>query len=122
MPSRTVAAPRHCPVAHALGLFGDRWSLLVMREVLHGEHRFEAIYQYTGAPRDVLTDRLRKLVDAGLLERRPYNASATRYAYYATAKGERVRPILRALAEFGELDDPTLAGAWRDFLVAPTAD
>ncbi len=116
MPARTVATPRHCPIAHSLELFGDRWSLLVMREVLRGEHRFESIYQFTGAPRDVLADRLKKLVNAGLLERRPYRPGGARFAYYATPKGEQVLPILRALAQFGELDDPSLAGSWSVFL------
>ena len=66
---------RPCAIAASLEVVGDRWSLLVVREVALGNHRFTEIARGTGAPRDRLTTRLRDLVDAGVLERRPYQGT-----------------------------------------------
>src|SRR6476646_737026 len=63
---------RPCSIAAALDLIGDRWSLLAIREVMFGNHRFSEIARNTGAPRDRLAARLKTLVDAGVLERRQY--------------------------------------------------
>ena len=64
------AIPRPCSVAAALGLIGEKWSLLVIRELAFRVHRFDAIARNTGAPRDILTNRLRRLEAAGVLEKR----------------------------------------------------
>lgn len=114
MPSRTPPSPRVCPAARSLDLLGDRWSLLVLREVLYGQKRFEGIHHFTGAPRDILAERLKRLTEAGLLEKKPYNESGTRFEYVATAKGQATRPILTALAEFGDDALPGPASRWRD--------
>ena len=63
---------RECSIARALALIGEKWSLLAIREVLLGSFKFDEIQHNTGAPRDVLSDRLRKLVDSGVLQRVPY--------------------------------------------------
>ena len=61
---------RPCSIAAALGIVGERWSLQAIREMGYGVHRFAQIAAYTGASRDMLADRLRKLENAGLVERR----------------------------------------------------
>ncbi len=96
------SGPRRCSIASALELVGERWSLLVMREVLYGEHRFSAIAAGTGAPRDVLTARLRSLVDAGVLERRQYSERPPRFEYHPTPRGRDLFPVLHALRQWGD--------------------
>jgi DNA-binding HxlR family transcriptional regulator len=113
MPSNTVPSPRSCPIARSAELLGDRWTLVVLREVFYGVHRFEGFVAMTGAPRDILTGRLAKLVDHGLLERRAYNPSETRFEYHLTRKGLATRPILVALGEFGETELPDANAPWR---------
>jgi DNA-binding HxlR family transcriptional regulator len=113
MPSSAESSPRVCPIARAVDLLGDRWSLLVLREVFYGTRRFEGILAMTGAPRDILAGRLTRLVENGLLERRPYNQGGSRFEYYLTAKGLAARPILIALGEFGETQLPDPAAPWR---------
>ena len=100
---------RPCAIAASLEVVGDRWSLLVVREVALGNHRFTEIARGTGAPRDRLTARLRDLVDAGVLERRPYQG--TRCEYHLTASGRELVPILERLYAWGRRhavapDDP----------------
>jgi DNA-binding HxlR family transcriptional regulator len=97
-----LAGVRPCPVADALGLIGDRWSLLVIREIGFGVHRFNDIQRHTGMPRDRLTDRLRKLELAGIIARRPYSEHPPRYEYLATAAGQALIPVVQALRVWGE--------------------
>jgi DNA-binding HxlR family transcriptional regulator len=91
---------RPCAVAAALELVGDRWSLLVLREVALGNHRFTEILRGTGAPRDRLAARLAALVDGGLLRRESY--SGARCAYHLTDAGRELVPVLHALRAWGE--------------------
>jgi DNA-binding HxlR family transcriptional regulator len=96
------AAPRSCPIAEALLLLGERWTLLAVREIAYDVHRFEQIVRYTGASRDVLADRLRKLEDAGVVERRQYSQRPPRFEYHlTTGAGEALRPVLLSLAQWG---------------------
>jgi DNA-binding HxlR family transcriptional regulator len=92
---------RPCPIAASLELVGERWSLLVVREVSLGNHRFSEIARGTGAPRDRLAARLRALVDAGVLERRQYGSSPARAGYHLTAAGRDLLPVLQALLQWG---------------------
>ncbi|HEY9369181.1 helix-turn-helix domain-containing protein [Streptomyces sp.] len=96
------AAPRPCSIADTLALVGEKYSLLVLREVLLGVHRFDRIARNTGAPRDILTTRLRRLVDAGVLEKVPYSERPQRFEYRATAAGEELQPVLLALMAWGD--------------------
>jgi DNA-binding HxlR family transcriptional regulator len=93
---------RVCSIADALAIVGDRWSLLVVREVAAGVTRFEQIREYTGAPRQVLTARLRKLEAGGVLERRIYQERPRRHEYVLTEAGRDLWPVLRSLREWGE--------------------
>lgn len=99
--TRTSELPgRPCSVAATLNLVGDRWSLLAVREVLFGNRRFSQIARNTGAPRDRLAARLKSLVEDGLMERRPYQAS--RSEYYLTDAGMELFSVLTALLAWGD--------------------
>jgi DNA-binding HxlR family transcriptional regulator len=94
--------PRPCSIAAALTVLGEKWSLLVVRELALGVHRFDQIQRNTGAPRDILTSRLRRLEEEGVLEKRPYQERPVRYSYRLTEAGNELRPILLALSQWGE--------------------
>ena len=91
-----------CGIADALELIGDRWSLLVLRELAFDVTRFNDIRQNTGAPRETLTARLRKLEDADVITRRQYSAHPPRDEYLLTDAGRALLPILRSLRSWGE--------------------
>jgi DNA-binding HxlR family transcriptional regulator len=93
---------RPCSMATALEVIGEKWSLLVVREAALGVNRFDAIARNTGAPRDILTARLRRLEAAGVLEKRLYQERPERYEYHLTRAGKELRPILLSLAQWGE--------------------
>jgi DNA-binding HxlR family transcriptional regulator len=93
---------RPCSVAAALDILGERWSLLAVREIGYGVHRFSRIAAYTGASRDLLADRLRKLEGAGIIERRPYSEHPPRHEYHLTEAGRELFPVLLALREWGD--------------------
>lgn len=88
-------------MAAALDLVGERWSLLALRELSYGVHRFTKIAGYTGAPRDILTDRLRKLEAAGVIERRQYCEHPPRFEYHLTLAGRELFPVLVSLLNWG---------------------
>jgi DNA-binding HxlR family transcriptional regulator len=98
----TRIGPRVCGIADALGLVGDRWALLVLRELGFGVHRFNEIQINTGAPRDSLATRLRDLEQAGLIARHRYNEHPPRDEYVLTEAGEALAPVLRELRTWGE--------------------
>jgi DNA-binding HxlR family transcriptional regulator len=93
---------RPCSIAAALDVVGDRWSLLAVREVWMGHHRWSEILAGTGAPRDRLAARLKALVDAGVLDRRQYQDSPPRCDYHLTEAGEALVPVLQALRTWGK--------------------
>ena len=106
----TTARP--CSAAAALGVIGEKWSLLAIRELAFDVHRFDAIARNTGAPRDILTSRLRRLETAGVVERRQYQERPPRFEYHLTRSGHELRPILLSLMQWGDrwvVDAPTLA-------------
>ena len=90
-----------CPVACSLDLFGDRWTLLVIRDLFLGRSRFkEFAASPEGIPTNLLTDRLERLVAAGVVARVPVEGEK-RLAYELTEKGRALRPILVAMKEWG---------------------
>jgi DNA-binding HxlR family transcriptional regulator len=103
---------RVCSVARTLDVIGERWSLLVLREVFLGVRRFESIRDATGAPRAVLAERLRSLVDAGVLVRREYReeGARTRHEYRPTDAGRELQPALTALMQWGDKHLPVPGG------------
>ncbi len=97
-----LGRPRICSIADALDVVGERWSLLVLRELGFGVHRFKDIQVNTGAPRETLALRLRKLEEAGIIERRRYSDHPPRDEYLLTPAGQDLAPVLGALREWGE--------------------
>ena len=92
-----------CPVASTLDLVGDKWSLLVVRDLLRGKSRFSELrLSVEGIPPAVLSSRLKDLEAAGILTRRLYQDNPARYAYRLTAKGHALGVVVGALATFGE--------------------
>jgi DNA-binding HxlR family transcriptional regulator len=91
-----------CPVSCVLDLVGDRWSLLVVRDLVRGNKRFgEFLESSERIPTNILADRLKRLVKAGVIESRRYSAHPPRVEYVLTPKGEDLRPIMRTMGEWG---------------------
>jgi DNA-binding HxlR family transcriptional regulator len=103
--------PRRCTIASALNVLGEKWSLLVVRELALNVHRFDQIAKNTGAPRDILTARLRRLEAEGVLEKRLYQEHPPRYEYSLTDAGDELRPILLSLSQWGERWTSQTAGS-----------
>jgi DNA-binding HxlR family transcriptional regulator len=91
-----------CPVARAETVVGDRWTVLILRELFMGSHRFEEIQAQTEATPQMVAARLKKLQADGLLERRNYSKRPPRYEYHLTEKGDAFYPVLLALRAWGE--------------------
>lgn len=101
-PVSRVARPRRCSIAGALGVVGEKWSLLVVRELFLGVRRFSEIAANTGAPRDILTTRLRRLEDVGVVERSEYSTRPLRHEYRLTRAGRDLLPVILALKQWGD--------------------
>ncbi|MFI7429064.1 winged helix-turn-helix transcriptional regulator [Micromonospora sp. NPDC049836] len=111
----------NCTIGRAMEILGERWTLVVLREVFNGVRRFDDMRVRTGIPRQVLTNRLAKLVEQGVLRREPYRepGSRVRHEYRLTAMGLDLWPVLVAVLGWGDryLADPDgspLAVAHRD--------
>jgi DNA-binding HxlR family transcriptional regulator len=91
-----------CSVAKALEVIGERWSLLIVRDVMHGHRRFGEIQESLGIARNVLSARLQRLIDEDILERRAYQESPPRHEYFLTEKGLDLWPALIALLHWGD--------------------
>ncbi|EFL30688.1 transcriptional regulator [Streptomyces viridochromogenes DSM 40736] len=94
--------PRPCSIADTLALVGEKYSLLVLREVCLGNGRFDQLVRNIGAPRDILATRLRRLVDAGILDRQPYSERPQRFEYRPTRAGLELEPVLMTLMAWGD--------------------
>ena len=90
-----------CPIARSLERVGEWWSILIMRDALHGLRRFEEFSRSLDIAPNMLTRRLNSLVEAGLLERQPYSQRPLRYQYVPMAKGEDFRVVLMAFVAWG---------------------
>lgn len=111
--ARQPLEARPCAMAAALDIVGERWSLVAIRELVYGVHRFDQIAAYTGATRDVLANRLRKLEDHQIIERRMYSEHPPRYEYHLTDKGAELIPVLITLNQWGtKWARPAYAPTW----------
>jgi DNA-binding HxlR family transcriptional regulator len=102
--SRPKAVPRRspCPVACLLDIAGDRWSLLVVRDLFLGRSRFKDFSASPeGIPTNILSERLERLLRHGVIEQIPVDDSAKRLAYRLTPKGKALRPVLAAMRDWG---------------------
>jgi DNA-binding HxlR family transcriptional regulator len=89
-------------VACTLDVLGDRWSLLVIRDLVRGKQRYaEFLESPEGIPTNILADRLKRLTAQGVIRSRRYSAHPPRVEYALTKKGEQLRPILRAMVDWG---------------------
>jgi DNA-binding HxlR family transcriptional regulator len=93
---------QNCSIARALEVVGDRWTLLVIRDVGAGHHRFDQLLKRLGIASNVLTDRLNRLVNAGVLERVRYGERPERFEYRLTEKGLELAVALLALMQWGD--------------------
>ena len=91
-----------CSIAKSLEVIGERWSLLIVRDVMNGNRRFGELQTSLGIARNVLSARLQRLVDEDILERRAYHESPPRYEYFLTQKGLDLWPALIALLHWGD--------------------
>jgi DNA-binding HxlR family transcriptional regulator len=93
---------QRCSVARTLSVIGERWTMLVLREAFLRTRRFDDFQRCTGAPRPILADRLRVLVEHGILDRRPYGNHPDRYEYRLTDKGLDLYPVIVSLMTWGD--------------------
>ena len=100
--SRNKLDALNCSIANALGLIGEWWTILILREAFFGTRRFEDFQQHLGIARNILTARLRKLCDSGVLERVPIRDGAKRHEYRLTQMGRDLQPTLVALTQWGD--------------------
>jgi DNA-binding HxlR family transcriptional regulator len=91
-----------CSVAQCLEVIGEWWTMLVVRDAFLGVRRFDEFQSRLGIARNVLTQRLSKLVDAGVLEKRQYQDRPPRYEYVLTDKGRDLWPVLTAMRQWGD--------------------
>ena len=102
MPLRNRYDGQVCSIAGALEVVGERWTLLIVREVLLGVRRFDELQQDLGIARNVLQTRLERLVETGVLERRRYSDRPVRHEYHLTTKGLDLWPAVTALMQWGD--------------------
>jgi DNA-binding HxlR family transcriptional regulator len=123
---------QYCPIAHALGLIGERWSLLIVRELLQGPKRYtDLAASLPGIGTNILAARLKELESCGLVSKRRLDPPAASQVYELTPVGLELKPVMRALALWGLrlIDPPTeeddLAPGWLygalDTVFAPAA-
>jgi DNA-binding HxlR family transcriptional regulator len=99
---KTEFANSPCPIARTLGIIGDWWSLLIIRDALGGPQRFGELQRNLGMAKNILSTRLRKLVDAEILETAPVVEGSSFSEYRLTEKGEQLYLVLAALWQWGE--------------------
>jgi DNA-binding HxlR family transcriptional regulator len=93
---------QNCSIARALEVVGERWTLLIVRDVFLGRRKFDEIQENLGIARNVLTDRLNRLVEQGILERVRYSERPERFEYRLTEKGRELNIALTALQQWGD--------------------
>ncbi|WP_263140317.1 helix-turn-helix domain-containing protein [Pseudomonas sp. RIT-PI-AD] len=102
MVTRKIQAATPCPVARALDVIGDRWSLLIVRDAFDGLRRFGEFQKNLGVARNILSDRLRALVESGVLAIAPASDGSAYQEYVLTDKGEDLFKVVVALRQWGE--------------------
>lgn len=117
--ARTDFGAIACSIARSAAIVGDPWALLVVRDVAVGLHRFDELQRDLGVATNVLSDRLQRLVDAGVLQRDRYATQPDRFEYRLTEKGRDLVPALLALMAWGDrweagVDGPPLLVRHRD--------
>ncbi|MDP1787088.1 MAG: helix-turn-helix domain-containing protein [Nitrosomonas sp.] len=105
--NKTIFERSHCPIACALDQLGDKWSLLIIRDLLLGKRRYQ---EFLTSPEqiatNILADRLKKLEAAGIIVQHAYQQRPVRFEYELTQKGKDLRPVLEALVNWGKVYYP----------------
>ena len=100
-----------CPIARCLDHIGEWWSLLIIRDAFRGSKRFDEFQKNLGIATNILTRRLKKLVESGILEKQQYGESTNRFEYILTQRGQDLSPILMAMMQWSnkhiEFDETT---------------
>jgi len=100
-----------CPVACTLDLLGDKWTLLVVRDLLLGQHTYKSLQMSPERiPSNILADRLRRLEREGIVRKELYQERPPRYEYHLTEKGQRLGPVLHAMLTWGSTYVPGALG------------
>lgn len=99
---RDLLARQTCSVARSAAVVGDPWALLIIREAFLGHRRFADFVEFTGAQPSVVSDRLKRLVESGVLERIEYQQHPSRHEYRLTDMGRDLQPVLVALTLWGD--------------------
>ena len=104
---RTYESQNSCPVARTLNVVGDRWTMLLLRDLSWGRRKFSALEaSLRGISANLLSDRLKKLEQSGMVEQVAYSAHPPRFEYKLTAKGRAFVPVLVAMQLYGEEWEP----------------
>ncbi|MDN3352124.1 helix-turn-helix domain-containing protein [Actinomadura sp. DC4] len=98
----TSLADMNCSIARTLDVVGEWWTLLIVRDAFRGTRRFDDFQSSLGLARSVLTARLRRLTENGILERRAYQERPVRYEYHLTEKGRALLPVIAAMLKWGD--------------------
>ncbi len=106
----TSLADWNCSIARTLDVVGEWWTLLIVRDALRGTTRFDDFQASLGLARSVLTARLRKLTDQGILQRHAYSEHPPRYEYHLTDKGLALFPVIAAMVGWGDTWAPSPGG------------
>ena len=96
-----------CPVACALDIIGDKWTLLIIRDLIKGKHRYNEFLESKEAiTTNILANRLQRLEEAGLIFKSPYQNNPVRYEYFLTDTGNTLRPVVRSIVEWANSQIP----------------
>jgi DNA-binding HxlR family transcriptional regulator len=106
----TSLAEWNCSIAKTLDVVGEWWTLLILRDAFRGTRRFDDFQASLGLARSVLTARLRKLTEHGILERHAYSEHPPRYEYRPTEKGRALFPLIAAMLQWGDTWAPSEGG------------
>lgn len=114
----TQATSENCPIAKSLAIFGDRWTLLIIRNAFLGMTRFEQFQRQLGITRHVLSERLNRLVEQDILLKVPYIERQQRFEYVLSEKGQALEPVLLSMMHWGlNWTDATLSEAMHNKLI-----
>jgi DNA-binding HxlR family transcriptional regulator len=115
MPLPNDFADQNCSVARTLEVVGERWSLLLLRDAFMGVRRFDDFQKRLGISRNVLSARLTRLVEQGVLRREQYSEKPPRFEYRLTSRGRDLFPVIMAMVDFGDKHAPPPDGPSRLF-------
>ena len=106
-----------CPIAMTLDILGDRWTMLILRDLFLGKSRYgEFLDSPEGITTNILADRLKRLTDNGIVEKRPYQKRPVRYEYMLTEKGRALHPVLKQVVIWAQKHVPDIWNAPDSFM------